>query len=137
MAYATVANLEAYVNAPVKDAGVDGGLVNDVGAISSEARWTTAEKQAALDAGAAIIAAAFNGIVTIPAASTYARQMNLAWAAAYLLDAEEAEINVQGQRTRAQLFQDKYDKLLEEANKYPSVFGASVASVSYTATEDA
>lgn len=132
MSRVTVTELRAYLSSPVKAAGGDGGLVSDAGAVSTDARFTEAEIQDALDAADDIIDGAFYGLITIPAASNYARRMARHFAAAELLGADSVEISVTGEQSRASWHRQQFDTLLEYANRYPRVFGATVSDV-YTA----
>lgn len=133
MSRVTTAELRAYLSSPVKSAGGDGGLVSDAGAVSTDARFTDEEVQDALDAADAVIDAAFNALVTIPAASEYARRMARHFAAAELIGADGVEIQVTGQQSRAAWHRDRFESLLAYAERFPRVFGASVGSV-YTSS---
>lgn len=132
MAYATIEELEAWKGVPLNSDDISSsGVKNEAGVSISSARFSDSIKQSALDAGADVIAGATVHKCTIASGNAVAKELNILWAAAWLLAGTQEDNLEQGSRAYSEALFSMFNKKLKLALKYPVCFGGTVNSVTY------
>jgi hypothetical protein len=130
MAYATIAELKAYLADPASGAASSAGMVDSNGNTITIKRWSDAELQAQLDA-ADLYLAAMVPMVTIAAGNIMARSIVLSYAAANILDSDLPTVMDGESRSRAYAQRKQAESMIRDARKCPAMLGTVKAPVYY------
>jgi hypothetical protein len=132
MAYCTVAEVKNLMGMPGGGASSASNLRDTSGTAVDDDRWSDAFIETIIDAGAAAIDGTIGRRTSIPAASDYAKQLNILWSVATLLEGDAPVHIAEGGRTRAEATWKQYNTLMDIALRNPQVLGGAAKSFYYT-----
>ena len=123
MAYATVAELKAYLADPVSGATSSSGMTDANGVIVSGVRWADPQLQAELDGASAYLDGMTEAAVTIAEGNMVARTITLELAAAAILESSLPETMEGETRTRAYTLRKSADSWVSKVRQCPTMLG--------------
>ena len=131
MAYATVGELENYLNDPAVGPNASSGMSGAGGVITATTRWDSGLMGDALDAAGDLIDGIFEDYCTISASSAYAKMLSLLYAGYVLLTSDLPEALEGEGKSRAGQMEKEFWRKVAEAKKSPGIFRGTITGLEH------